>query len=234
MKKRTEDIILSEHVLEVRHIASGSFLDVRGYVADYIRESGMLPHWKIDSNVVNFRDKADKVEQDGAFAGYKSAGYVVFNPETKNYFQDKAGKFWSLLIKNQHYNLPDLIRFGARTKAFFPSSKSFEEINRQLYNAFITEHGRELIGGKEKDFQIILDLVENNFDIQLRIGPIDKDEVGKYLNFESDQFKRCGLFFDIDVYKTNELNHSGVTKLLKEAMQLTWEKLENIANEVGI
>ena len=234
MKKRTEALILSEHVLEVRHAASGSFLDVRGYVADYIRESGIFPHWKIDSNVVNFRDKSDKAERDGAFAGYKSAGYVVFNAETRNYFQDKANKFWNLLIKNQHYKLPDLKRFGARTKTFFPSQKSFEEINGQLYSTLITEHGQELIGGKRQDFQLILDLFENNFDIKLRIGPIKHDEVGKYLNFESDQFEKCGLFIDIDVYKTKDLSHSGVTKLLKEAMELTWVKLENIANKVGI
>lgn len=234
MKKGTDALILSEHVLEVRHAASGSFLDVRGYVSDYIRESGVFPHWKIDSNVVNFRDKSDKVERDGAFAGYKSAGYVVFNPETRNYFQDKANKFWNLLTKNQHYKLPELKRFGARTKSFFPSQKSFEEINGQLYSILITEHGQELIGGKEQDFQLIVDLFEKNFDIKLRIGPIKHDEAGKYLNFESDQFKKCGLFIDIDVYKTKDLSHSGVTKLLKEAMELTWVKLENIANKVGI
>lgn len=234
MSKRNDALILSEHVLEVRHAASGSFLDVRGYVADYIRERGVFPHWKIDSNVVNFRDKSDNVERDGAFAGYKSAGYVAFNPETKNYFQDKANKYWNVLIKNQHYKLPELKRFGARTKSFFPSPKSFEEINSQLYSKLITKDGQELMGGIEQDFQLIVDLFDKNFDIKLRIGPIKHDEAGNYLNFESKQFEKCGLFIDIDVYQTKGLNHSGVPKLLKDAMEITWAKLENIANKVGI
>jgi hypothetical protein len=52
--------MVAEQILEVRYTPSGSFLDVRGYVADYIRENGFLPHWKIDINVVSFRDKPEK------------------------------------------------------------------------------------------------------------------------------------------------------------------------------
>jgi len=39
-KKADEKLMLAEQILEVRYIPSGSFLDVRGYVADYIRDSG--------------------------------------------------------------------------------------------------------------------------------------------------------------------------------------------------
>ena len=112
--------MLAEHVFEARHAPSGSFLDVRGYVADYIKSEGVLPHWKIDTNVVNFRDEPDSVKRDAAFTGFKSAGYVVYNPETRNYFSDKAGSFWKTLIKNNHYKVPEITRFGARTKAFMP------------------------------------------------------------------------------------------------------------------
>lgn len=49
MKKKFKKMILSEHVPEVRHVASGSFLDVRGFVADYIREKGIFSHWKRNS-----------------------------------------------------------------------------------------------------------------------------------------------------------------------------------------
>jgi len=45
-KTDRDKIMLAEHVLEVRHEASGTFLDVRGYVADYIRREKFLPHWK--------------------------------------------------------------------------------------------------------------------------------------------------------------------------------------------
>jgi len=63
-KPKDEKVMLAEHTLEVRHFASGTFLDVRGYVADYIRQEGAFPHWQIDANVVNFRDESNVVKSD--------------------------------------------------------------------------------------------------------------------------------------------------------------------------
>jgi hypothetical protein len=131
MTKHDRDkVMLTEHVLEVRHVASGTFLDIRGFIADYIRNANFLNHWKIDTNVVNFRDTNDEIKNEGAFVGYKSAGYVVLNPQTRNFFVDRASAFWKLLIKNQHYIVPEPIRFGSRTKIFVPADKSFDEINK--------------------------------------------------------------------------------------------------------
>ena len=54
IKAPRDKVMVTQHVLEVRHEPSGSFLDVRGYVADYIRNSGHFPHWKIESNIIPF------------------------------------------------------------------------------------------------------------------------------------------------------------------------------------
>lgn len=234
VKKEKEKIMLAEHVLEVRHAASGSFLDVRGYVADYVRESGILPHWKIDTNVVNFGDAPNEIEKEGAFAGFKSAGYMVYNPETRNYFVDKAGTFWRTLIKNQHYKLPEAIRFGTRTKVFLPSTKSFDEINKTIFDTFYTEQAKNIIGGKEQDVQFIFELIESQFNVRLSGGPIHENEVGKYLTFDSEEFKNCGIFLDLDYYKNKDIQNKDVPKLLKEAIELTWLKIENIANSLGL
>lgn len=234
VKKEKEKVMLSEHVLEVRHAASGSFLDVRGYVADFIRENGSLPHWKIDTNVVNFRDLPEKLEKEGAFAGYKSAGYIVFNPETKNFFADRATSFWKTLLKNGHYKIPSPTRFGVRSKIFLPSQKTFKEINDSVFNTFFTDQAKELIGGQEKDVQFIVDISEGKFDVRVSGGPIHENEVSKYLKFESDEFSSCGLYLDLDFYKTEDVSHQQVPKLIKEAMNLTWVKVENIATKLGL
>ena len=234
VKKEQEKLMLAEHVLEVRHAASGSFLDVRGYVADYIRDSGHLPHWKIEANVVNFRDTPNEVKQEGAFAGYKSAGYMVYNPETRNFFVDRAGSFWRTLLKNNHYKVPDITRFGARTKVFLPSIKSFEEINAIIFDTFYTQQARDLIGGKEKDVQFVIDLSEDEFNVRLSGGPIHENEVGNYLNFDSEEFKKCGLFLDLDYSKVSGIDHKNIPSLLKKAIPLTWDKIENIAATLGL
>ena len=233
-KKEREKIMLAEHLMEVRHVASGSFLDVRGYVADYIRNSGILPHWKIDANVVTFRDMPDNIKLEGAFAGYKSAGYVVHNPETRNFFIDRASTFWRKLIKNDHYTLPPALRFGSRTKVFLPSEKSFEEINKVAFETLYTQKAQEIIGGKETDLQLIINFMEGQFEARLAGGPVHENEVSNHLSFESEHFKRSGFFIDLDYYKTKDINHDVVPKLLKEAIELTWIKVDKIAVTLGL
>lgn len=234
VKKDKEKVMLAEHILEVRHKASGSFLDVRGNVADYIHDRGLFPHWKIDTNVVNFRDLPDKVKLEGAFIGYKNAGYFVYNPETRNYFVDRAGAFWRSLLENEIYKIPPVTRFGARTKVFLPSKKSFNKINKAIYETFFTENIRSVVGGKENDVQFIIELTESKFEVRLSGGPVREGEVNKYLSFESDHFSKCGLFLDLDYYKTQDINHDSIPTLIKEGINLTWEKVERLATALGL
>lgn len=233
-KDKTDKIMAAEHVLEVRYAASGTFLDVRGYVADYFRNEKFFPHWKIDTNVVNFRDESEAIKSEGAFVGYKSAGYVVLNPQTRNFFVDRATSFWKLLLKNGHYKIPEPTRFGARTKLFVPSHRSFEEINKELFEGFFTEKARTLIGGKETDLQFTIDLKEDVYDVKMNGGPIHKDEASRYFQFESEHFKKCGLYLDIDYFKTDKLTIDKIPTFLKNAVDLTWQKAERIASGIGL
>jgi hypothetical protein len=234
-EKSRDKIMLSEHVLEVRHEASGTFLDVRGYVADYIRqEVKFLPHWSIDINVVNFRDDPKKIVKEGAFAGFKSAGYVVLNPETMNFFPDRASAFWRHLLDNKHYELPKPIRFGTRAKFFTPSSKTFDEINKHMYEGFFTDKARTLFGANEQDLMFTVELKEGGFEVRITGGPIHKNEASRYFQFSSDHFDECGLFLDIDYYKTSDLSHKDVPQLLRSAVDLMWKKAERIAEGIGI
>ncbi len=232
--KDEEKVIVSEHVLEIRHQATGRFLDVRGYVADHIKGADLFPHWQIDSNVVNFRDAPQSPEKIGAFAGFKSAGIFVYDPDTRNYFEDKAGKFWKTLTKNQFYLVPDITRFGCRTKVFLNSNKSFEEINSILYSKFFTNEFKDLIGEKEKDLQVVIELVVGEFELRLTCGPIHKDEANRYFSFQSDHFSDTGIFLDLDVYKTKSVSHADVPSLTKKAMKLSWEKIDSVVSGVGM
>ncbi len=232
MKK--DKVMLAQHVLEIRHEASGTFLDVRGFVADYIKKSGHFLHWKIDSNIVSFRDGPDKVKRDGAFAGYKSAGYFVNNPETRNYFVDKASSYWKALIQNGHYELPKATRFGCRTLVFIPTNITFEKLNEIIFNAFYTGKAQAFIGGKETDLQFIFHLTEEQFQVRLSGGPLHEKEAVNLMNFESSHFEKCGMFLDIDYYKTKDIGQTSVTKLLNKAIELSWKKIEKIANSLEL
>jgi len=233
-KSDKDKIMVAQHVFEMRHAASGTFLDVRGYIADYIRAEGFFPHWKIDANVINFRDEIGAIKSDGAFVGYKSAGYIGLNSQTRNYFPDRASSFWKLLIKNNHYKIPQPVRFGARTTLFIPSELSFDEINKTMFEHYFTDKSRLLIGGKETDFQFTIELKEDVYDVRLLAGPLHKNEAGQYFQFESENFKKCGIYLDIDYFKTDNLSLDGAPKLLKQAIDLTWKKAELIASGLGL
>ena len=234
MSEINKRIIVTEHIMEIRHHASGRFLDVRGYVADYFRSNDLFPHQQIDPNVVQFRDEPKAPKKIGAFAGYKSAGLYSFDPDTRNYFEDKAGQFWKNLSKNQFYNIPEIRRFGCRTKAFLNCSKTFEEINNSLYEKFFSDDFRSLIGEKEKDLQVVVELNAGNFLMKIICGPIHKKEANNYFNFKSDHFEDTGIFLDIDVYKDKDVRSSKISALVKESMNLTWRKIDNISKSVGL
>ncbi|MFC2070477.1 hypothetical protein ACFLTB_04830 [Chloroflexota bacterium] len=233
-KMDREKVILARHTLEIRYEATGTFLDVRGYVADYIKEKGLFPHWKIEPNTVSFRDDRDKVIKDGAFAGYKNAGYFVINPDTRNYFVNKATSYWKTLVDNKHYAIPKLTRFGCRTLAFIPTEMNFIDLNNIVFNAFYTEKAKALISGTEEDLQFIFDLVEGHFQVKLSGGPLHEKEALNLMNFESEYFEKCGLFIDIDYYKTEDINQKSVIKLLNESTNFSWEKIENMANSLEL
>lgn len=217
-------VIVTEHILEVRHQPTGRFLDVRGFVADHIKGADLFPHWQIDTNVVNFRDAPKHPKKIGAFAGFKSVGVFVYDPDTRNYFEDKAGKYWRTLIKNQFYTLPDITRFGCRTKAFLNSQKSFDEINDTLYSKFFTKEFKELMGEKEKDLQIVIDLEIQDFAVRITCGPIHKEEAGNYFSFRSDHFEETGVYIDVDFSKKSPINLKDVPSLTKQAIKYTWKE----------
>lgn len=231
---KEEKIMVTEHIFEIRHGAVGSFLDVRGYVADYIRDSGFLPHWKIDTNVVSFMDESNKVEKEGAFAGYKSFGYFTYNPPTKNFFQDRANLFVKLLDKNKDYSIPSYTRFGSRSKIFVPYNKDFETLNKILNEKFVSDNLREIISHNETDMQIVLEYRDKGFNSRIRLGPMHKHEVKSHMSFDAKYFDQVGLFLDIDYFKTDNIENSKIKNILIESMNSIWDKVDKICHEIGI
>ena len=49
-----EKTFITEQSFEIRHDASGTFIDVKGGVADFIKNKHLFPHWRIQENLVGF------------------------------------------------------------------------------------------------------------------------------------------------------------------------------------
>ena len=166
MEKNSESIFIVEHMLELRHDAVGTFLDVRGFVADYIKKNGMFPHWQIVENSISFFDSPTRINDIGAIVSYNKIGFLSYDPSTQNYFEDKAQKFWKTLTKNKHYTIPEINRFGTRTKCYIPSNLDFNEIKNKIFSAFFNEKSTNTLGSVPTDLQLVFDLTEKDYQVR--------------------------------------------------------------------
>ena len=227
--------IVAEQIFELRHDASGAFLDARGAIADFVRENKLFPHWKIDPNIVNFYDIPTKIDKEGASIGYKSINYIVFNPETTNYFQDKASSFFKKILRNINYKIPEnLTRFGLRTRVYFPSEKQFETIREMVFDTFYLKSVRDLIGGKEKDIFFVFDIVDGEFDVKIAGGPGRGGEISAYFSFPNDDLNKTGIYLDIDLSKTKNLKLDSIQRLIHDSNELVWAKVKKFHLTLGI
>ena len=80
----------------------------------------------------------------------------------------------------------------------------------------------------------MIKVVSGEFDIRITCGPIQKEEAGRYFSFESDHFEETGIFIDVDIYKTNNIQHDDVPSLTKKAMGLAWKQIDSIAAGAGV
>ena len=70
-RKVGEQLIVSEHVWEIRYVPTGGFLDKRGLLADYVQQSNQFPYWSIDTNVVRFQDGSTTHGSTRLIIGFK-------------------------------------------------------------------------------------------------------------------------------------------------------------------
>lgn len=236
MSKDIREIVyITEHILELRHEAVAKFLDVRGFITEYFSKNNVvLPHWQVNENTVSLFDNQLGVKEIGAVVSYDKIVFLTYNPNTKNYFEDKAMKFWKLLGENKHYTIPDILRFGARTKCYIPSNLNFEEINKKIYTMFFNENSMKIIGGTQTDQQVILDLKEQEFQVRIIVGPVRENEASRYFNFKEKEFEQAGIYIDADYYQFGKIAHTKVKNLLDNAMSLFWQKIERMKIAIGV
>ena len=89
----------SDHHLEIRYEPMGSFLNIRGAVADFVKSQGLFQHWLISANRVDFWSVEDRDDDpETAFVSFRNCGYKVHRPATNNFFSERATKFLLRLL----------------------------------------------------------------------------------------------------------------------------------------
>ena len=199
-----------------------------GHVADYFYDKDVFKHWNIQTNRVDFRDDASEMKKFGAFIGFRNAGYLTFNPDTKNLFVDKSISFWKHALDNPHFKIPEITRFGYRAKVFVKSDREFDDVRHRLISHTLSDELRKLAGGELRDLSITLDIKDTDFSSRFQVGPVKKKEARQYFNFDSEEFKSAGVFVDLDIYSTDSITAKGVPELIKKANERLWTKVDSL------
>jgi len=119
-----KETLTSSHYLEIRYAPMGSFLNVRGEVADFLAGQKKFRHWEITANRVDFWNAEDRRrDPETAFVSFRNCGYLIHNPSTEDYFADHSSKFLSILEKFEGFSYPPILRLGVRSRFYLPVSR---------------------------------------------------------------------------------------------------------------
>lgn len=230
-----EICMITEHMIELLHEFSGSFLDNKGLIADKVRAAdNIFTDWKITPNSIEFFNAKDLKKQNEAIMGCNLIRYITYDPSSKNYFEEKSKKFFKFISNIKEYNIPNGTRFGIRSKCFVQIDKTFNEIYKAIFEKFFNKDSASVFGGRIEDLMYVVNIKESKYSMRLSFGPVNNNEVTKYMSFQSDDFNRSGIFFDIDCFYSHSFVSNEINNLISESIKLTSEKIDRIVLSLGI
>ena len=226
--------MISEHVLEVRYKPNAKILDYRGTWAEGISKEMELDQWGIVENRVDVYNKDKTIL---AFVGYKNAGFVVHDAQTKNYFSDKAVKFFKYLFslegfgKELHVN-----RIGVRSRFAKKYDGPFEELVQKYEQNYLTlnPEAAKVIDAELVDIGGPLNFKDKAGNFNTMSGPMESKQLVRFFDRDSDTLPEVSLFFDIDYWiKPDEIMaERHVLNKVKTFAEASWERFEDICHIV--
>lgn len=128
-------------------------------------------------------------------------------------------------------NIKKFIRIGMRVKFIIPFNGDFSELVEFYCAKFFNEMTIYNPFGKIEDVGIVaLSLVDNDYNINLSIGPFQKDEIkekiSEFRNYNDNI--NCSLMVDLDLYQMNRNGQiNGYLESFLEVIRLKIVKFRN-------
>jgi len=224
----------SEHYMEIRYEAMGSFLNIRGAVADFVKEKEIFRHWRIGENRVDFWNMEDPDEDpEKGYVSFRNCGYQMHNPSTENHFLDRAAKFISALGDMESFNFPRISRLGVRSRFYHSvENMSFGEFCERYSTKFLRDGVPGVFAGSVKDVAVNLDFRDKNVSFNTASGPMKKEQFIQQFSTlaQKEEIAPIGLFFDIDCFETDLgiLPTQTIQVDLRALHKQCWQKLNAI------
>lgn len=221
---------LNEHVLEVRYKPNPKVLDNRGSWAEVISDFMDLPTWRIVENRIDIYDEKNG---DRAFVGFRNAGFVVHNTPTKNYFPDKAVKFFRYLFTLKDFpKTPYVERIGVRSKFCKEYKGSFDQLREKYTSNYLslTEKAKNIINSKLIDIGGPLNFADKYGNFNTMSGPMTDEQLPQFFKKPED-VPAVGLYFDIDYWlrPKKQVGEQEIVKNIRQFANSAWERFESIS-----
>lgn len=216
---------LNRQIVEVRYKPNPKILDYRGTWAEGISEHLNLERWEIIENRVDVYNEDMSLH---AFVSFKNAGFTAKNSQTRNFFSDKALRFFKYLYSLDGFetNL-HIKRIGVRSRFCREYQGDFGELRDKYTNNYLSlsEGAKETINAKLVDIGGPLNFEDRLGNFNTMSGPMKKEQIERF--FETDEdIPSVGLYFDVDywVRPDSVLNEREVLTKIRQFAESTWER----------
>lgn len=217
--------MINEQILEVRYKANPKILDFRGTWAEGISKHMELNQWRIVENRVDvFNDNSTL----HAFVGFKDAGFVAQDTETKNIFSDKAIKFFRFLFSLDGFGRDIyIIRIGVRSRFAQEYKDDFKNLMNKYSQNYLkmTEEAKKAINAELVDIGGPLYFKDNEGYFNTMSGPMRSEQLQSFFANRKN-YPEVSLFYDIDYWIKPDkiMNEKEIIKKVQTFSSLVWDR----------
>lgn len=225
--------VINEHILEVRYKANPKILDFRGTWAEGISGHMDFKHWRIVENRVDVYNDDSSLH---AFVGFKSAGFVAKDTETKNFFSDKAVKFFKYLFSLDGFGKDiHTRRIGVRSRFAQEYNDPFEDLLAKYSQNYLglTDKAQKEINAELIDIGGPLNFKDANGNFNTMSGPMQTEQLQAYFDNRND-LPEVSFYYDIDYWITPDkvLGGKEIINKVKTFSLSAWDRFSTTSKLV--
>ena len=228
--------VLSKQVFEIRFKENSTVMDFRGLWTKRIAEKLRFNDWNIDANEVTIIDKPSK---SAVFLSYKHLGAVTIGENVSDNLPKLAEEYMGVLYDLEKFSMTQVRRLGVRCQYLIASNRSFGEL-RDSYNTVLLNNWQGLqaeIGGKIDDTGIVLEIVSDQFDYKVNLGPMLKGQASQFMpDFTIEELPDVALYIDVDTKKKDiaHIDRKTLTTLVAKYFANNSFQMETFSKMIGV
>ncbi len=190
-----------------------------------------LSEWRITENRLDIQNKENTIR---AFVSYKNTGITVRNTPTRNFFPDQGSKLLRFLFEQKPYGNPLWIgRIGVRYRFATCIDSNFNTLLERYLDRYLnlTNQAKDALSAGIIDIGCPINLRTNNGFLDTNSGPMQKDQLKLFFDFEKD-LPELALYFDLDYWKEPKdlVEGKELVRIVKLFAEEIWDIHERVIN----